>query len=765
MVLWRQYSGLNICAMKTLKIGFIFTALISLIGLSSLAQDTTFQMTSMWHGIPEATVSAVGLASGASGLDEVPGSLHLITTKELNRFSYSDPLRTLRTVVGVNITEEDGFGLRPNIGLRGSGTERSSRITIMEDGILIAPAPYTASSAYYFPSIARMSSIEILKGSSQIAFGPQTSSGAINLISTQIPEVATSSISMSTGTFNNRYIHLYAGNSTTSDKGTFGYLIEFLEIGSDGFKTLDSGDLTGFTKSDRLAKLKWSSPASASLQQSLQIKLADVTETSLETYLGLSEMDFADTPFRRYAASAKDVMNTNQTQAVLTHTISKSKSLELSTDVYRTTFHRNWYKLDRAIDAAGTTMNLGSILDSPEDFSEVYSYLTGSSTIGEAGLDVKANNRNYYTEGIQSRLIYTFGKTDVKNRIILGSRFHRDCVDRFQWRDRYAMDNGTMELVTPGIYGTAGNRVESAIAFANYLRATLHFGDLTLTPGLRYEKMTFERYDYGSSDLERLGDGDYRSNKVSVLLPGVGLNYQVSSSLDVFAGVHRGFIPPGSKPETMPELSINSELGIRFSHRYASAQLVVFSNNYANLLGSDLNASGGTGSGDLFNGGSAIANGLEFELSVDPFSGRPLHHFSMPVRLAYTYTDATFTNAFDSDFGAWGDVEVGDALPYLAPHQLSLMTSFEHEKFAIDISGSYTASMRTVAGQGAIPLSESTDASLIFDSGIRYDISNHLNLNLGVTNLFNGTFAVARRPYGLRPNMPRALRIGVSVNF
>lgn len=722
-------------------------------------------MVSMWHGIPEATVSAVGLASGASGLDEVPGSLHLITTKELKRFSYTDPLRTLRTVAGVNITEEDGFGLRPNIGLRGSGTERSSRITIMEDGVLIAPAPYTASSAYYFPSIARMSSVEILKGSSQIAFGPQTASGAINLISTQIPDVETASFSMSHGSFKNRYVHMYVGNSVTSSKGTFGYLIEFLEIGSDGFKTLDNEDPLGFIKSDRLAKFKWSSPVSASVKQSLQLKLADVTETSYETYLGLSEEDFTITPNRRYAASAQDVMNTNQSQAVLTHTAAPSKRLEIKTDLYRTTFHRNWYKLDRAVDSAGMTMDLGEILNSPGDFSEGYSYLTGSSTIGLAGLDVKANNRNYFAQGIQSRLIYTFGKAEVKNRIIFGSRLHRDLVDRFQWRDRYAMDNGTMELVTPGIHGTAGNRVESATALANYLRATLHFGDFTLTPGLRHENISFERYDYGSSDLERLGDGDYRVNSVSVLLPGVGLNYQISSALDVFTGVHRGFIPPGSKPETEPELSINSELGVRFSHRNVSAQMVIFSNNYSNLLGADLNASGGTGSGDLFNGGSAMANGLEFELAVDPFTDGPFDHISMPVRIAYTYTDATFTNAFDSDFGAWGNVEVGDALPYLAPHQLSLVTSLEHEKFAIDISGRYTSAMRTLAGQGVILSSESTDESLIFDTGIRYEVSNHLNVNLGVTNLLDRTYAVARRPYGLRPNMPRALRIGVSVNI
>ena len=129
------------------------------------------------------------------------GSAHYISSKELNKFNYTDINRVLREVPGVSIYEEDGFGLRPNISLRGTSPERSAKISIMEDGVLIAPAPYSAPAAYYFPSIARMQAIEILKGSSQIQYGPFTTGGAINLVSTAIPDEFSGNLRTSMGRF------------------------------------------------------------------------------------------------------------------------------------------------------------------------------------------------------------------------------------------------------------------------------------------------------------------------------------------------------------------------------------------------------------------------------------------------------------------------------------------------------------------------------------------------------------------------------------
>ncbi|PCJ81754.1 MAG: TonB-dependent receptor [Bacteroidetes bacterium] len=748
----------------------------------NLSQDSVDFMIASWHGIPEAVVATVGLASGAHGLDEVPGALYLITSKELDRFAYTDPLRALRTVAGVNITEEDGFGLRPNIGLRGSGTDRSSRITIMEDGILITPAPYTASAAYYFPSIARMSSIEILKGSSQIAFGPQTASGAINLISTLIPKKTEAKFDMAMGSFGGAQFHLTVGSTSHKPKGSFSYLIELLQLQSDGFKAIDnvsgvnmSGFVdemsTGFSKSDRLIKLRYSTPSSNNLKQSIEVKMSDVSEISNETYLGLSKSDFEQSPLLRYAASAKDVMNASQSQVVITHTAFPLPNIEMKTDLYRTSFARNWYKLDRIVDSTGMVLSLKTILDYPEIYSESFSYLKGYSTPLETRLDVKANNRNYFSRGVQHRTKIKFGVPHSfdelsparQNQIIFGIRIHTDGVDRFQWRDSYAMRDGIMMLSELGIHGTAGNRVETAIAIASYVRATLHFKNLTLTPGLRSEIINFERTDFGSSDLDRAGEGEYRSNFVRALLPGLGFNYRINTYLDAFAGIHRGFIPPGSNPETSPEYSLNYELGLRFSSRFAAAQLVVFSNEYSNLLGADMNASGGSGSGDLFNGGSAQARGLELEFTIDPFSDGPFDHLSLPIRLAYTYTDAKFTHSFNSELQAWGEVEIGDAIPYIAPHQLSIVTSVVSGKFSTDLSARYTSEINTEAAPKFSDSGMSIQSSIIIDSSIRYNFTDTKSASIGITNLLNSVYEVSRRPYGLRPNMPRAVRLRLSL--
>ena len=128
---------------KRLHILFLFLTAGSLMAQDQAVhpEDSLDVMTQLWHALPSAEVSSVGLAGGALDESEIPGSMQRLSSKMLRQMSYSNPIQTLHALAGVDLVSEDGFGLRPNVGMRGSGTERSSRITLMEDGVLMAPAP------------------------------------------------------------------------------------------------------------------------------------------------------------------------------------------------------------------------------------------------------------------------------------------------------------------------------------------------------------------------------------------------------------------------------------------------------------------------------------------------------------------------------------------------------------------------------------------------------------------------------------------------
>jgi len=573
------------------------------------------------------TLSEVTITGGNMGIRDIPGSVQYISPKELQKFSYTDVNRILRAVPGVNIQEEDGFGLFPSIGLRGTGVERNTKITVMEDGILIAPAPYAAPAAYYFPTMGRIQGVEIIKGSSQIKYGPYTTGGAINLISTQIPDEFSGKISLLGGSFGGRDLHAYVGNSQEN----FAYLVETFQYSSNGFKQIDSrGNRgfdrnSGFIKQDYLAKFRVNTNSDARIYQSLTLKIGQSTGDIDETYLGLTQEDFDANPIRRYAGSQVDNIQTKQSQISLNYNIKFSDAFDVTTIAYRTTFSRNWYKLDKVKDSFGNKTKISAILDNPTEYNDAYNIITGTSSILNDALFVKANNRNYYSQGVQTKLHFSFETDKIEHNIDLGVRIHQDQIDRFQWNDEYAMDNGVMELTKAGIHGTESNRVETANAIASYLQYELKIGQFTATPGIRYEKISQKRLDYGKTDPDRIGTNlAERSNTVNVFIPGIGFDYRFTRYLSTFMGVHKGFAPPGSKENLKPEKSINYELGTRYAKNGLSGQAVLFFNDYSNLLGTDLEASGGDGTNEQFNAGAVKTKGLEFNVTYDLLSSKEL---------------------------------------------------------------------------------------------------------------------------------------------
>jgi Fe(3+) dicitrate transport protein len=687
---------------------------------------------------------------------QIPGSAHQIAPEELRQQDHSDIHRVLRTVPGVNVQEEDGYGMRPNIGMRGTGVERSSKITLLEDGVLIAPAPYAAPAAYYVPSVGRMETIELRKGSSSIQQGPYTTGGVLNLVSTSIPSQFSGRINLAGGEDGTARLHAHLGDSGSR----FGWLVETYQLQTDGFKDLDGGQGTGFELEDYLGKLRLSSSGSARFPQALELKLGYTRHDGDETYLGLTEEDFRSNPFRRYAASQQDVISAEHEQLQLRHFLQLNPRLDLTTTAYRNDFQRNWYKLD-SVEGIG----IASILDEPARYVGALSILRGEVDDRSGALRLRNNRRSYYSSGVQSTLTARVGAR-VRHRLEFGARIHQDEEDRFQDDDRYGMVDGEMVLVSRGAPGSNANRIGSADAISLFAEDQVTIGRWMVTPGVRIESIDLTQRDFGRADPDRTGANIvHRRNQLDVVIPGLGVHYRLSPTVGIFAGAHKGFAPPGpgSDEQTEPEESVNFEAGFRRVRGTSNLALVGFFNDYSNLLGKDTASSGGAGTGDLFNGGAVEVSGVEFSYAND--FGTALE-WGIPFRVAYTFTDAEFRSSFETSFEDWAPgVEVGDQLPYLPRHQWGASIGATRDRWGTFLSVSYGDEMRTKPGRGSIPATERTDEFLLLDLSADYRLGFGVKAFAQVRNLTDVTYIAARRPAGLRPGLPRTALVGVEWSF
>ena len=671
----------------------------------------------------------------------------VVSKSELDQFRYTDIHRIVSRIPGVYISEEDGLGLRPNIGVRGTGSLRMEKLNVMEDGVLIAPAPYASPAAYYSPTAGRMESIEVRKGSTQIKHGPFTTGGSLNYISTSIPTSKLNSVSLDIGSFGKTLMQVRSGDSM----GKFAYLIELYSDKMDGFKELDGGGDTGYTKTDFMTKLRYSFSES----HALEFKYSITDELSDETYLGLTDADYSDNPLRRYRATALDEMDADHSQVMLSYAAKINDNMSLAIVGYSNNFARNWYKLNKV-----NGMSLSSITKpTAEGWNEFYLLMDAENSADDA-YRIKANNREYYSSGVQAVFNVNAGNHDIQ----AGVRIHSDEMDRFQWEDRYGMQNGKLVMTTQATKGSDSNRIDSAEATALFIEDRFTSGDMTVTAGARYEEISVMRDDWGKTDPDRSETPSQRKHSMDVVVPGIGIEYAINEFQTVSVGVHKGFAPPGPGTSGVtdkavdPETSMNTEIGFKSNQGLNSLEFTLFTNSYDNLLGADTAASGG-GSDELFNGGAVDISGFELYLRrilVD--NGR----IQMPLELSWTSTNSEFQESFD---GFWGEVSKGDELPYLPDTMIALNLGLTVDKLSANISMKKTSEMRTVAGSGRIAESNATDELTIIDLGLRYALQDNIRFSVGINNFMDDDGIAARRPYGARPTMPRSFSLGVDYTF
>lgn len=748
------FAVLFIFNLNKMKLYFL---LIVFICTTAFSQKGT--ISDSLRSIETQSVSIFGLQNRTIG-----GSGSRVNTIQLQKMNQGDINKVLRSMPGIQVRDEEGFGLRPNIGMRGTPVNRSAKITVMEDGILMAPAAYADPAAYYFPTFTRMGGIEVLKGSSQIKYGPYTIGGAINLLSTPIPKSFKAYAQASYGSYGVNQQRLWVGDT----KGQFSYLFEINRLAATGFKELDGGGNTGFDRRDYLGKVRWQSRSEAKIKQSLQFKIVHTEEQANETYLGLNYSDFQANPLRRYAGTQKDQLNLFHNNVVLQYVIAPFKNLNITTSTYYTQTFRDW---GRANSFGGQSIN--AIL--ADNIANIIGYevMTGQ-TNGEVVFRSAA--RSYHTIGIQTNAHYHIKKGVFEHSTELGLRLHSDEANRYGTQSKYQMTNGLMILTDGGEQGNQENQIRQAVSLAAYAHYQLEFKNWTFNTGLRQEIITLNYLNYGTADYARTGKNlTNADNKIQVWLPGASISYELSTKNKLFFGAHKGFSPPGmpntsTNEQAKAEEAINYEFGYRFAARFSQIQAVLFRSNYANLLGSDNISGGGIGTGEQFNAGKALIQGLELSLQ-HLLQLKFIKNTQIPLNLSYTYTNATFSETFINGGGDWGTGEInkGDLIPFITPHLLSGSFGIEHKKWNALISANYVGTTRTIPGQELIVLPASNqnynsvnsiEAFTILDLSVNYQINTNWSCYSSLQNIANNQKIVSNLPQGYRPALPRALLIG-----
>jgi Fe(3+) dicitrate transport protein len=711
---------------------------------------------------PPATANPTGTAAEPVRVQEVTvvgtrekqtaGSAHILKPATLERFKQDNPEAVLKAVPGVYSRGEDGVGLRPNLGLRGVNPERSKKVTLMEDGVLFGPAPYSAPAAYYFPLVTRMESVRVIKGPGAVSFGPQTIAGAVDFISRRLPPNEAGQFDLAGGQYGYGKFHGHYGANTR----TQGFLVEGVHLRSDGFKELDGGGDTGFDRNEWMFKARRVLGGGGSLFQELALKLVYSDEDSRETYLGLTDDDFRANPLRRYVASRFDRMQNHRASGEIRHLLDFGGGRSVETTAYRHHYTRTWRKVNRF-----GNKSISDVLANPTSaqnaiYMGVLRGELNSSGTGDT-IFIGPNHRTFVSQGLQSIANLRF-RGAIEHRLEIGGRLHYDRIDRLHSEDGFLMRAG--QLVSDGraTLVTSNERVWT-LAGALWAADAMTWKRLTLTPGVRTEIIA-------GHSRNRLTGEEINSDIQNVVIPGLGAYAALTQSFGLLAGAYRGFSPAasGQSGDVAPERSWNYEAGARFATRNVRLEAIGFFNDYSNLT-STCSFSSGCSEQNLdrqFNAGEAHIYGAEAFAQAD-IAIAP--GYLIPLSGAYTFTRTELLNSFTSEDPQLGTVRAGDEMPYVPQHQLNASLGIESNRFGVFGEVTYVSAMRERAGQEDDPNEPKTDASFIANASARVRVTGPLWAYLQIRNVFDTTDIASRRPFGARPTAPRWVQLGVKAGF
>ena len=713
----------------------------------------------------DAPVAAIDTISvfGTRGVAETSGSAQVLTTEELEKFEHANVHSILRAVPGLYLREEDGNGFFPRIGIRASSSGRSDRISILEDGVPAAMAPYANTSAYFFPNAGRMSSVEVLKGPETLLHGPQTTSGAINLISTPIPLQRQGFIQAELAGNEGRQLHAHFGDT----RGQWGYLLETWQRDTEGHLQLDrSARNSGIDAAEYIAKLRWSSAIGARFPQQLDMKIQSTIERANVSYLGLTDADYRADSNRRYGLSELEHMNRSREGFSLQHRLSFADHSSLTTTLYEYETRRIYDRLNQINEVGiGATGVAWEINNNGANAASLQGILDGDlDTTHPNGVRYGANHQAYDATGLQVALKTAFSIGVTEQEVTLAARRHRDITHNAVngvGNSIYHQVDGELVFQSQAL---ATPQRGSADASAIWLANRISFENLTLVPILRYENI--ESAANLASDASPLQQASRNRNRIQNTTAGLGATLRLNNSWTLIGGVHQGFAPPGNGVVmgSKGEESTNLEGGVRVRGDRLTADLIAFYSDYDNALRNCLVASPcASGAIDgTEQAGAKQVYGLEVALTTELYEGDNLR---FPAKLSYTYTGGEYTRSSD----LVGGVQKGDVLDYTPENIASLEIGAQAASGVeawLAVAYSDGSCVTTECGRTGVDTRYlRTQSLLTLDFALTYPLRGETDLYAKIDNLLDQQRITHRGSDGARGNAPRTAAIGVRMSF
>ncbi|MDP3421532.1 TonB-dependent siderophore receptor [Thiobacillus sp.] len=643
-----------------------------------------------------------------------PGSVAIVTREELELTQPLSVQDALKSVPGIVVREEEGYGFIPNIGMRGLNPNRSQKLLVLEDGVPVAPGLFLANESYYSPRIERMQSIEVLKGAAGLRYGPTTIGGVVNY-KTKDPEQG-AKVTAKVGTHGYRSIGLDAGGTAPSGEAIGG--ISLVKAEGDGFRN------NGFDMTDLMVK----GGMALGENQWVGVKFTRYDNEINTSYVGLRPNEYKNDPTKNPAPN--DYFLTDRNSFDINHEWQINDAVKFKTLLYWSQLTRDYWRREvQARSADGTTFV-------PCD---------GSAYC------MNGNNRAFEMMGLDSRLHVNYDGFGVKNEAEIGVRLHSDKVNNQKVRSKTDPNARSGDLTTDDTQEAQG------IAFYGQNRFILS-ERVAITPGLR-----IETYDQSRKNELTGLSGESSTTEV---MPGIGATWQLAPQAQLFAGAFKGFSPAmvataisgaGVDQQLDAERSTNFEIGVRGASGRLTYEATAFRMDFANQI-IPQSESGGVGA-TATNAGETLNQGLEGALGYKIGGG-----WSVDGNATWVPTAK-----FNSTKIVGGIDRNGNRLPYAPELTANLAVSYATGGLRTSL-GAYHVSSQFVDPENT--MAQSADgrrgeipAYTTLDFNVRYAIDKQLSVFGTVRNLTDKKYIASRNPDGIFPGVERNVEVGASYKF